>query len=171
MEIREYKFFRIIFWVKNMKSNMFSSMSRKVLPRPRYGEEYSNSSWSGGEMDKPFIFREMKRLGISKTEIRSFAECRKFYKTSEWIDVRDKYLTSISDKQCAHCKIKDVEGVRLLVDHKQPIKYFWKNRLNELNFQILCGLCNKKKGNTYSEKDVPLIGLKIKKIMRKGDDK
>ena len=48
---------------------------------------------------------------------------------------------------------------RILVDHKLPIKYYWGLRLTPSNFQLLCGHCNRTKGNRPME----YLKLKIEK--------
>ena len=51
----------------------------------------------------------------------------------------------------------EFQANRLVVDHKLPIKHFWHLRLEPSNLQMLCGLCNKEKLNTYSVSDIEKI--------------
>ena len=51
----------------------------------------------------------------------------------------------------------EFQANRLVVDHKLPIKHFWHLRLEHSNLQMLCGLCNKEKLNTYSVSDIEKI--------------
>ena len=96
----------------------------------------------------------------------------KFYESSEWKFVRDKFLSQQPKPfQCYQCgSVPDPNYVpkkrnsarsesekldleyewnknRIVVDHKLPVKYFWDLRLDLDNFQLLCGCCNKEKLN------------------------
>ena len=123
----------------------------------------------------------------TKTDM-DYEHTKAFYETIEWKQTRDKFL---SDRKtvmmCSECgatpdpnyrKVKpdknrsqaekdmlehEFQANRLVVDHKLPIKYFWHLRLEPSNFQILCGLCNKDKLNTYSQKDVIKLNRSISK--------
>ena len=44
---------------------------------------------------------------------------------------------------CSVCCSED----RLVVDHIRPVRYYWNERLNDSNLQMLCGDCNKEKGS------------------------
>lgn len=65
-----------------------------------------------------------------------------FYKSPEWKVLRKKVLEKLN-RSCAVCGCKD----HLVVDHIKPARYYWKDRLNEDNLQILCNYCNLEKSN------------------------
>ena len=102
-----------------------------------------------------------------------YGQCQEFYETDEWKNVRDDFLSKqpkpFQCHQCGRAPDPNYEKApmkrdrpehekqrlrrefnqnRILVDHKLPIKYYWNLRLNQDNFQLLCGCCNEEKGNT-----------------------
>tara|TARA_B100000427_G_scaffold19236_1_gene14725 strand:+ start:223 stop:981 length:759 start_codon:yes stop_codon:yes gene_type:complete len=110
-----------------------------------------------------------------------------FYQTQEWKDARDEWKVG-KDKVCSRCgrrpdpnykkapidrnrSEEDKEFLyrkfnenRLLVDHILPIKTYWGLRLEKVNFQYLCGCCNKEKCNTVSRQDVIKVLSKVKRV-------
>ena len=111
-----------------------------------------------------------------------YKERKAFYKTEQWIIIRNNFMNDKNTvMMCACCgavpdpdykKIEidlnrpqsekdmlyhEFQANRLVVDHKLPIKHFWHLRLEYSNLQILCGLCNKEKLNTYSVNDIEKI--------------
>ena len=103
-------------------------------------------------LNKDIRQQEMNNQGIGNDEIRSFFDCQKFYNSVEWKNLRDEFLEMKDEElylpRCNYCKIRNDDS-KLNVDHIQPIKYFWKNRLDINNLQLLCWGCNKNKGNRY----------------------
>ena len=101
---------------------------------------------------------------------------KKFYKTDEWKEARDEFLKGKKLK-CEGCgktphfdpyknndindynfdadyscftncqELEEYRDDQIRVDHKLPVKHFWHLRLNPVNFQMLCGSCNKSKSN------------------------
>ena len=108
---------------------------------------------------------------LTRTDI-PYDECKAFYETDEWKTVRDDFLSKQPKPfQCNTCnrtpdpnykKVpikrdrpehekqrlrREFNENRITVDHKLPIKYFWNLRLDQSNFQLLCGCCNEAKCN------------------------
>ena len=111
-----------------------------------------------------------------------YKEREAFYKTEQWIIMRNNFMNDKNTvMKCACCgaipdsdykKVEidmnrpqsekdmlhhEFQANRLVVDHKLPIKHFWHLRLEPSNLQMLCGLCNKEKLNTYSVSDIEKI--------------
>ena len=136
-------------------------------------------------LNHPQYLRSMERTDIP------YSECQEFYETDEWKKVRDDY-TSKQPKpfQCHTCgrtpdpnykkaPIKrdrpehekerlrrEFNENRILVDHKLPIKYYWNLRLNQDNFQLLCGCCNEEKGNTVRYEYVKEATIRAKEKLK-----
>jgi hypothetical protein len=74
---------------------------------------------------------------------------KKFYGGKLWKFVRENFLLLQKNYQCNYCK-KNLSGrnwLSLNVDHKKPIKYYWQERYDYKNLQILCHTCNQVKSN------------------------
>lgn len=65
-----------------------------------------------------------------------------FYNSKEWKDLR-KQVKKEMTPMCPVCGSEN----NLHVDHIRPIRYFFEERLNKDNLQILCGDCNLEKGS------------------------
>ena len=97
-----------------------------------------------------------------------------FYKSSEWKNLRQDFLETQTNRICNYCK-KDLslnlnDSLTLNIDHIKPIKFFWNQRLNINNLQILCNECNKVKANNYStgiKKEVKIKIYKLRKPIKK----
>ena len=99
----------------------------------------------------------------------TLSDTNKFYKSDEWKEARDEFLKG-KKLRCEGCGktphfdpyknndrndyiedhifgLQEYHDDQIRVDHKLPIKYFWHLRLNPVNFQMLCGCCNKSKSN------------------------
>ena len=108
---------------------------------------------------------------LTRTDI-PYYECKEFYETDEWKTVRDDFLSKQPKPfQCNTCNRtpdpnykkapikrdrpehekerlrREFNENRIVVDHKLPLKYFWNLRLDQSNFQLLCGCCNEAKCN------------------------
>jgi len=83
--------------------------------------------------------QQQKKI-IRDKQIVSNEELRAFYKTPEWKQVRNKVRREMTPF-CPVCGSED----DLVVDHINPIRYFWEQRLNENNLQLLCNDCNLEK--------------------------
>ena len=75
---------------------------------------------------------------------------KKFYSSSQWQKVRDRYLKK--NPLCEHCKEKGLTEVADEVDHIIPIKVAWEKRLSSQNLQSLCKSCHAKKTARDKEK-------------------
>lgn len=93
--------------------------------------------------DKPSK-RKQKRQKRKSPSLE--AKFKAFYCSKEWATARYKALKS-SDGCCKCCGRSAADGVKLVVDHKKPIRYFWALRLDQENLQVLCNLCNRGKGS------------------------
>lgn len=84
-----------------------------------------------------------------------------FYRSREWADARYDALKR-SKGNCELCGRGKLDGVVLNVDHIKPIRYHWELRLVLTNLQVLCGMCNRGKGNRdetdWREKEVEMTG-------------
>lgn len=67
---------------------------------------------------------------------------KNFYKTPEWLAVREKQLTD--HPYCTECLKKGVYTKATMVDHIKPIKR-GGNRLDPNNLQSLCWACHSRK--------------------------
>ena len=80
---------------------------------------------------------------------KTYLECREFYRSYDWKKIR-KQIVDTREHRCACCNIKlSVNTKSLNVDHILPLKYYWDQRLDLDNLQILCDECNKAKGSKY----------------------
>lgn len=76
-------------------------------------------------------------------------ECKQFYASDEWQDIR-KTVIDTHKLKCICCAVNLQNTPNLVnVDHILPLKYYWDQRADPDNLQILCKDCNKAKGNCY----------------------
>ena len=100
---------------------------------------------------------------------------QQFYKTVEWKELRDDFISKYDTGQCANCSVKwnTMVESKLNVDHIQPVKFYWGKRLDPSNLQLLCELCNRYKGNaTYDKIGIALydaLMLRDEQIKEKAD--
>jgi len=69
------------------------------------------------------------------------SKLKAFYRTNEWKNLRDAFRSKMA-QFCCVCGAEE----NLSVDHINPIRFFWEQRLDENNLQILCKECNFEKG-------------------------
>ena len=69
-------------------------------------------------------------------------QIKNFYKSNNWNTVKKTAWRSLSHF-CPVCGSEE----NLVVDHIKPIRYFWEDRLNPDNLQLLCNDCNLEKGS------------------------
>jgi len=69
-----------------------------------------------------------------------------FYRSPAWAKARYAALVKANGK-CGCCGRTAQDGVILNVDHIKPVKLYPELALVASNLQVLCGLCNKGKGN------------------------
>lgn len=69
-----------------------------------------------------------------------------FLQTPEWKAVRDKTVSKYGGK-CMCCGSTPKRGIN--VDHIKSRRDFPDLALDENNLQVLCGPCNKRKGNKH----------------------
>lgn len=94
--------------------------------------------WSNARAVKPVP--KTKIVSVKQVEIDAF------YLSWEWARVRYDFLATVV-RRCLSCGATPSDGVRIVVDHIKPIRYFWELRLDPKNLQCLCDLCNKGKGS------------------------
>jgi hypothetical protein len=80
----------------------------------------------------------------------------KLYETQEWKSLKYKFIKTKKTEElvCAQCgkgPFTKENWKDMNVDHIKPVKYFWEERLNIDNLQILCWICNRVKMNHYTE--------------------
>ena len=69
-----------------------------------------------------------------------------FYQSFEWRKLRYRVLKKFGQR-CMCCGQTPADGVKMHVDHIQPLRFFWNRRLDFENLQVLCEVCNHGKGN------------------------
>jgi len=94
----------------------------------------------------------LSRGGIIQTEIEPYKtgltqtvsdlELKKFYNSNAWKKLRKEAY----DNLVHFCPVCGSEE-KLNVDHINPVRYFWEQRLDINNLQILCEECNLEKGS------------------------
>jgi len=74
---------------------------------------------------------------------------KRFYKTPEWIALRDKVMQTKNTGRCVNCAVKFSfeHWCEPVVDHILPLKTHPELALNIDNLQILCNGCNYEKGS------------------------
>lgn len=71
-----------------------------------------------------------------------------FYADPAWRFARVRYdAIKKSGGRCECCGAEKSDGVRLVVDHIEPIRYRWSRRYDPSNLQVLCDECNRGKGS------------------------
>ena len=100
----------------------------------RHQETYAKGYWQMTDYANGFNDYHPLRHSIS--------EGHQFYHSDEWITTRDQFKEG-KDLICCKCQSKE----HICVDHKLPLRRFWKYRTHPYNLQLLCYKCNKKKSN------------------------
>jgi 5-methylcytosine-specific restriction protein A len=83
----------------------------------------------------------LERLEPKPQEFRDEAEYKRFYASKEWRLIRETAFKDLMHS-CPVCWSDE----NLVVDHIKPVRYYWEERLNPNNLQILCNDCNREKG-------------------------
>lgn len=105
-------------------------------------------------------------MTVKYTIVRTIEESAAFYKSPEWKTLRREFVKGETQRThgklcCVNCGIgvtnrpslslTESANLEILnVDHIQPLRFFWDRRCDPTNLQILCGPCNKAKGNDTS---------------------
>ena len=85
--------------------------------------------------------------GKSANEIASLIKnTPDFMKSAEWFVLKAQTIAKYGCT-CMKCKKQIRSWMQINVDHVKPRKYFPYLQNDPDNLQILCGLCNKEKGN------------------------
>jgi 5-methylcytosine-specific restriction endonuclease McrA len=96
---------------------------------------------------KPKPKKIIRRESIKIPEVKiPENDIKAFYESWEWKRVRYDFLKD-KDRKCQCCGATPADGVRVVVDHIQPIRYFWQKRFDPTNLQLLCDDCNMGKGS------------------------
>jgi len=74
----------------------------------------------------------------------------KFMRSEEWFVLKAQTIAKYGCT-CMACKRKIGRWGDINVDHIKPRKYWPELQNDPDNLQILCGTCNKKKGNTAAD--------------------
>lgn len=72
-----------------------------------------------------------------------------FLRSEEWFVLKAQTIAKYGCT-CMRCQKKISRWMDINVDHIKPRKYYPHLANDPDNLQILCGLCNKKKGNKHS---------------------
>lgn len=108
------------------------------------------------KQDKQFLTPEnTEKLPISN-KVLTFPEIKgkqtdqqainTFYTSWEWRQLRYVFIKT-KNRRCSCCGTTPDHGIRIVVDHIKPIRYFWHLRLEYKNLQLLCDECNMGKGS------------------------
>jgi len=103
---------------------------------------------------KKLVSKNKKFRFCQKLSVLTDNEISEYYKTAgksilytkEWKTLRNIVLDTYGRK-CHKCKRTEDDGVKINVDHIKPRKYYPELALDFNNLQVLCGRCNKEKGN------------------------
>ena len=71
-----------------------------------------------------------------------------FLRSNEWFVLKAKTIAKYGST-CLRCKRSIKKWTEINVDHIKPRKYFPHLANDENNLQVLCGACNKAKGNKH----------------------
>lgn len=133
------------------RNNAHSPPSLYENAMTRYQNDWS---WKPKDKDKPRYVSKKKLKGNSRKSKKrkvSRKESVEFYKSNEWQELRVRVLHKY-DGMCMLCgRSPRIHGVVLNVDHIKPRAKFPELSLDIENLQILCGACNKGKGNKYAK--------------------
>jgi 5-methylcytosine-specific restriction endonuclease McrA len=91
-----------------------------------------------------------KKQTPAKQSPRKKSRFSGFYASEEWKRARYAALLK-SDGSCECCGASKRDGIRLNVDHKEPLSKRWDLRLEPRNHQVLCASCNWGKGGTAKD--------------------
>lgn len=69
-----------------------------------------------------------------------------FLCSTAWRELRDSFIEKHGAK-CLCCGVVPKRKSSINVDHVKPRKFYPELALDESNLQVLCGKCNKAKGN------------------------
>lgn len=115
------------------------------------------------EVARSITLRARSREELSKLTDSEVAEAIKksgdeFLKSEEWFKLKAKTIAK-QGSTCLRCKRSIKKWNEIYVDHIKPRKFFPHLANDENNLQVLCGSCNKSKGNKHdtdyrSSKDV-----------------
>jgi 5-methylcytosine-specific restriction endonuclease McrA len=75
-------------------------------------------------------------------QVVSDEQIKEFYTTPEWKELRKETYAKLTHF-CPVCGSEE----KLVVDHIKPVRFFWEERLNPDNLQILCDDCNLEKAS------------------------
>jgi 5-methylcytosine-specific restriction endonuclease McrA len=69
-----------------------------------------------------------------------------FYQSWEWKRLRYDFIKD-RERRCQCCNASAADGVKIVVDHRWPVRRYWDLRLDRSNLQLLCDDCNMGKGS------------------------
>ncbi len=90
---------------------------------------------------------------------------RAFYKTKEWKQLREQVIQEYRANNQLFC-IACGTIEKLVVDHINPVKKFWDQRLERTNLHILCNDCNLGKGSEIIDNTKPIDKAEQIRILR-----
>lgn len=81
---------------------------------------------------------------------RAVLNTDEFCRRKDWRELRT-FVLAWYGRKCMRCSATQDDGVCINVDHIKPRKTHLALALEFSNLQVLCGRCNKKKGNRHSK--------------------
>ena len=102
---------------------------------------------------KAIAKKKSRAIDSKKLTVNELAESLKtascgFLATGEWTALRDRVINHYGGK-CMCCGRTPSDHRHINVDHIKPRKTHPELSLDFDNLQVLCGVCNKKKGNKH----------------------
>lgn len=102
---------------------------------------------------KARTIKQRSREELSKLTDSELAEAIKksgdeFLRSNEWFVLKAKTIAKYG-ATCLRCKRSIKKWIEINVDHIKPRNYFPHLANDENNLQVLCGTCNKAKGNKH----------------------
>jgi 5-methylcytosine-specific restriction endonuclease McrA len=81
-----------------------------------------------------------------------------FYDSAEWRRLRYDFIRA-NKQHCQCCGLTPADGIKLVIDHIKPLRFYWHLRLDARNLQVLCDACNVGKGSR-DDTDFRLLNAK-----------
>ena len=90
--------------------------------------------------------KKLDQKSITEVKANFQAKIEAFYKSFEWRKLRYEILKKYGSR-CLACGRGPADGAVIHCDHIKPLRKYWHLRLDPMNIQPLCELCNHGKGN------------------------
>ena len=101
-------------------------------------------------------YRKIERQKQAEAYEKFMVEYKAFYSTTEWKKLRNQVIQEHKANNQLFC-IACGTTEKLVVDHINPVKIYWEERLERKNLHILCNDCNLGKGSqTINDTNKPI---------------